>query len=320
MKPGVEPEVVFEVAQRIGVGRELRPESGVGQFCVEVGPRLPVEAALARHPIAENLRAPVHFTAAQAALGQPVGRLLQMRRRGERALVGVAAGAELAAEVLRLRPGQRGQWPGLIPRRHPAHGVERRDTIDEPRLHARSFEQDPRVARAGPLRRDQQAAGTLEVLAVGCHRATFHEEHRVAGVLLQEPAIGGIRLRRSLRPDIGPCQTQFQWGVCGIRRQRLLKKRDAIREFAGIDERAAELFVGAACSLGDLALVEFPLGGLFLLIGRPTQAELPLDVPRGPFHGCGLLRLGGCPPQEVAALLVVEAVQKEKPCAVLGDA
>ena len=127
-------------------------------------------------------------------------------------------------------------------------------------------------------------------------------------MLLQQSAIRRVCFRRPLRPDVRPCQPQLQRTVCGIRGQRLLQTWNALREFAGIDQGSAELLIGAAGSLGDLALVERSLGGFFFLVGGAPQAEFPLDVPGSPLHRGGLLRLRRRPSEHVEAFLVVESV------------
>ena len=82
---------------------------------------------------------------------------------------------------------------------------------------------------------------------------------------------------------------------------------------------APSALVTQGVGLVDHQVVEDLRRFLFLSIGWPPLAEFPLDKASGSLHRRGLLRRRRRPPHQIATLLVLESVQKQKPGRVLGD-
>ena len=118
---------------------------------------------------------------------------------------------------------------------------------------------------------------------------------------------------------MGPRQPERERAVGRIGGLRFLQEGNALLEVAGIYQSPTQCRVAALGRPLDHEVMKRPRRFLFLSIGWPPLAEFPLDEAGGSLHRRGLLRRRRRPPHQIATLLVLESVQKQKPGRVLGD-
>ena len=148
----------------------------------------------------------------------------------------------------------------------------------------------------------------------------FEEQCRPTWIPSVETTVRLIGLIRSLCPVEGPCQPQLQRAVVWIGGERVLKQRNASCEVSCIDTGATELCDSPRHRLLEHRGIKGLLLVAFARSCRWPQAQFAFDLPRSTLHGGRLLPGGHRPPQQLAALIVMKAVEKQEPGGVFGNA